>query len=113
MKSKGPYWWRTKSLTIQRGGQQAGRHVALEIEATTRIWHGAVPRGPFCERTSSEPTEHQDQAATSRADRAAAAAFLHDPRHHHCGRLRMAEGRQLAGGAARSLGARSGYPKLS
>ena len=47
------------------------------------------------------------------ADRAAPAAFLHRPRHHRERRLCLAEGRQMAGGAARSLDPGPGYPQLS
>ena len=49
----------------------------------------------------------------SSADRAAPAAFLHRPRHHRERRLCLAEGRQMAGGAARSLDPGPGYPQLS
>ncbi len=44
---------------------------------------------------------HQEACLPPR--RAAPAAFLHDPWHHRHGRLCLAEGRELAGGAARSL----------
>ena len=49
----------------------------------------------------------------ARAGRAAPAAFLHHPRHHRDGRLCLAEGCEMAGGAARSLDPRSGYPQIS
>src|SRR6478735_9399753 len=47
------------------------------------------------------------------ADRPAAAAFVHHPRHYHQRRLCLAEGPELAGSAARSLGPRPGYPEVS
>ena len=47
------------------------------------------------------------------AHRAAPAAFLHHPRHHRDRRLCLAEGRQMAGGAARSRDPRPGYPQIS
>ena len=59
------------------------------------------------------PIDDQKTPAAARAGRAAPAAFLHHPRHHRDRRLCVAEGRQMAGGAARSLDPRSGYPQLS
>ncbi len=44
---------------------------------------------------------------------AAPAAFLHHPWHHRGRRLCLAEGCQLAGGAARSLDPGRGYPQIS
>ncbi|MCK7474782.1 MAG: hypothetical protein MZV49_17235 [Rhodopseudomonas palustris] len=51
--------------------------------------------------------------SADRSDRRSPSAQLHHPRHHADRRLCLAEGPELAGGAARSIGARSGHPRLS
>ena len=61
----------------------------------------------------SDTSDKDQKNVPARAGRAAPAAFIHHPRHHRRRRLCVAEGRQLAGGAARSLGAGPGYPQIS
>src|SRR5882672_9561684 len=64
------------------------------------------------ERGSSDTSSTQDRLESS-TDRAAPSAFLHHPRHHHRRRLCLAQGCQLAGGAARSQHPGPGYPWIS
>ena len=64
-------------------------------------------------RTRTSVTKSPRNQTSRRAGRAAPAAFLHPARHHGDRRLCLAEGRQLAGGAARPVDPRHGYPQLS
>ena len=57
-------------------------------------------------RIIEDLSDKADRRQNRRAGGAAPQPFLHHPRHHRHRRLRLAEGRELAGGAARSLGAR-------
>ena len=84
----------------------------LVADPDHRRWRDAGDRrAPQTERGPSDTSD--DQKPSRRAGGAAPSAFLHHPRHHRHRRLCLAEGRQLAGGAARSLDPRSGYPQLS
>ncbi len=71
--------------------------------------HFSGSRSQANEDFRDKANQHQELAPR----RAAPAAFLHHPRHHGRRRLCLAEGRQLAGGAARSLDPGRGYPPIS
>src|SRR5260370_18905940 len=68
-----------------------------------------IERGPS--DTSAKQANQENSAAG--AIGAAPAAFIHRPRHYRRRRLCLAEGCQLAGGAARSRRAERGYPDIS
>ena len=65
---------------------------------STRYRAGTPPQT----RIRVTQAKRADKPAPAAPDRAAPPAFLHHPRHHGDRRLCLAEGRQLAGGAARS-----------
>ena len=67
---------------------------------------------PETERGLSDTSSSQKNFAGPTGG-AAPAAFLHHPRHHGDGRLCVAQGREMAGGAARSLDPGPGYPEIS
>src|SRR6266852_3495530 len=86
----------------------------LAIGRIEPIWHWGggrtrYERGPS--DTSAEQANQEKSAAGALG--AAPAAFIHHSRHYPRRRLCVAEGRQLAGGAARSLGSEPGHPEIS
>src|SRR5215217_36841 len=77
---------------------------ATSTSAHSTLYNACAATLPHMERGLS---------VTSSPHRAAPAAYLHYARHIRDRRLRMAEGRQMAGGAARPLDSGPGYPKIS
>src|SRR5437764_13227897 len=100
-------------------GKIAGKWRARFALPTLRIGPSGNPyictdirQNPKTERGLSD-TAFTQEARTDCPFSPAPFAFLHHARHHGDGRLRMAERRQMAGGAARPLDPGSGYTKIS
>src|ERR1700676_731547 len=87
----------------------------LAIGLIEPIWHGGTAtteRGPSGTGDKNPATDKCEEFRT-RAGGAAASAFIYPPRHHYRRRLCVAEGCQMAGSAARPVGAKRGYPQIS
>src|ERR1019366_657040 len=105
-----------RCLTIQPGGQQAVRGTGamaavLAIRLSEPIWHWDSAATAVNEDLSDTTEKYNGFPAG--ANGAAPPAVIHQPRHHCGRRLCVAEGQQLAGGAARSRCPARGYPKVS